>query len=120
MRYVDLAVAALIGASSVTGIIAWTPRVGDGASDSARVTSQLRDELLARLEQKGTVWLISSSPDEICAYLNGISNSSVTFSASIGSHLCGPIPSEGVALASLTLVLIPYRVVLEAWPDAQP
>ena len=120
MRYVDLAVAAMIGASTITGIVVWTPRVNDGVSDSARVASQLRDELLARLEQKGTVWLISSSPDEICAYLRGISNSSFTFSASIGSHLCGPLPPEGVTMANLTLSLIPYRVILEAWPDAQP
>jgi len=120
MRYLDLAVAALIGASTVTGIVAWTPHAGDGASDSAKLKSQLRDELLALLQQKGTVWLIRSPPGDICAYLGSISNSSVTFSASIGSNICGPPPPEGALEASLTVNLIPYQVVLEAWPDVQP
>jgi hypothetical protein len=117
MRYLDLAVAALIGMSAIAGIVTWTPGPGDLTSSNMMLESALRDGLLALLQQRGTFWLIASSPYQICSYLQGLSNSSVTYSASLGPYQCNPPPPVASTEASLILGLAPYRVVLEAWAN---
>lgn len=118
MRYVDIAIAVLIGTSAITGIVAWTPRSGDIASQHTLMRTLLRDSLLAYLQHRGVVWLMRSSPQELCADLSGISNSSVTFSATSGSFSCGSPPLGVAALSTLTLQLTSYQVTLEAWSNA--
>jgi hypothetical protein len=111
--------AALIGSSAIAGIFAWSPHSGDEAAKNLNQEYLLRDQLLSILQRKGTVWLISSGPDAVCAYLSGVSNSTATFTASLGSRSCGPSAPAGSFVANLTLRLIPFRVILEAWPNAQ-
>jgi len=118
MRFVDLAIAALIGISSIAGLVAFSPRQGDDASNSLAVETQLRDELVSVLQQKGIVWFMQSSPTASCEYLRGLSNSSVSFSGAIGPYSCGPPPPPGVPLAELNVTLTPYQVSLEAWAAA--
>jgi len=43
MRYLDLAVAALIGTSAIAGVAAFSPRQADVASSSLAIESHLRD-----------------------------------------------------------------------------
>jgi len=119
MRYLDLVIAGLIGTSSLAGMVALNPIQGDVASSSLATESQLRDELLALLQQRGTVWLIQSSPETVCSYLRGMSNSSVTFSGEIGQLSCGAPPSNGVPTATIVLHFTGFQVVLEAWPNEQ-
>ncbi|HYA55554.1 MAG TPA: hypothetical protein VED22_02030 [Nitrososphaerales archaeon] len=117
MRYLDLAVAALIGTSAIAGLAAFSPRQADVASGGLAMESQLRDELLAILQRDGVAWLIRSSPQVVCVMLRGQSNSSVTFSGVIGPYRCGPSPPSSSSAASLAFYLMPYQVVLEAWPN---
>ena len=118
MRFLDLAIAALIGTSAIAGIAAFSPKQADVASSSLATESQLRDELLTILQREGVTWLIQSSPQEICGRLRELSNSSVTFSGAIGPYACSPSPPSGSPVATLVFYLIPYRFVLEAWPNA--
>ena len=120
MRFLDLAVALLIGTSALAGMAALAPRQGDLASISLQTVSQLRDTLLALVQQKGTAWLVQTSPEDVCAYLLGISNSSVTFSGEIGSLGCGASPPPGVPFATIALDFFSRPVVLEAWENGQP
>ncbi len=119
MRYLDLAIATLIGTSAIAGIVASSPRQSDNAARALALESQLRDQLLAILQQKGTAWLIQAGPEGVCSYLREASNSSATFSGVIGGYSCQPSPPAGVLLATLPLRLIPFDAVLEAWPNAQ-
>jgi len=118
MRYLDLAIAALIGTSAIAGVATFSPRQADYTSGGLLVESQLRDELLTIIQRQGVTWLILSSPQAVCAYLQELSNSSVTFSGVIGQHRCGPYPPGESPVATLVLDLIPYQVLLEAWRNA--
>ena len=119
MRYLDLAIAGLIGTSAIAGIVALAPGQGDLASSSLATEVKLRDSLLALLQQRGTAWIIQSTPETICSYLRDLSNSSVTFSGSIGPLRCGAPPPPGRPAASIALHLIGLQVVLEAWSDEE-
>ena len=118
MRFLDIAVAALIGASAITGMAAWSPQAGDSASRGAAAQGQLRDELLSFLSEPGMAWLIINSPSAACSALSGLSNSTVGVSASFGSYSCGSPPTAGSRAASLTLLLGTNDVDLEAWSSA--
>ena len=118
MRYLDLAVAALIGTSAIAGVAAFSPRQADVASSSLAIESHLRDELLTILQREGVTWLIISSPQVVCAHLHELSNSSVTFSGVIGKYGCGASPARGSPVATLAFNLIPCHVVLYAWLSA--
>ena len=115
MRYLDLAVAAMIGASALSGILAWTPRTGDSASSSEILESHMRDQLLSYLRSRGTTWLLTATPDEICVDIGRLSNSSVRFGAIIGTVSCPSEPQVENVEANLTLHLLQREVVLEAW-----
>jgi hypothetical protein len=119
MRYLDLAVATLIGTSAIAGIAAFSPRHADVASGGLAMESQLRDGLLAILQHEGVTWLIQSSPQVVCAHLQELSNLSVSFSGMIGPYGCGPSPPSGSPVATLAFYLMPYQVVLEAWPNTR-
>jgi len=119
MRYLDLAVAALIGVSAIAGIATFSPGQSDVASKRLAMESQLRDELLTILQREGLTWLIQSSPQAVCAYLQDSSNSSVTFSGVIGPYTCGTSPPISSPVATLAFYLTPYQIVLEAWPNAR-
>lgn len=117
MRYVDLAVAALIGASAIAGVVTWTPRPWDAETRRLVLQTQLRDDLLGYLQARGTVWFASTPPGQICAALQASSNSTVAFSAAVGGARCS-VPPPGAVVANLTLDLLPGRVMLEAWSAA--
>jgi hypothetical protein len=119
MRFLDLALAALIGTSAIAGIAVFSPRQADVASAGLATESQLRDGLLAIIQREGVTWLIQSSPQVVCARLHDLSNSSVTFSGVIGPYSCGPSAPNGSPVAILAFYLMPYQFVLEAWPNAQ-
>jgi hypothetical protein len=118
LRFLDISVAALIGAAAVAGIVAWSPQAGDDAARRFALRQQLRDELLGVLQSRGTVWLLQSPKATICATLQGMSNASVSLSAELGSYSCGPLAPDSVS-ANLTLALLPMEVILEAWSGAR-
>ena len=117
LRYIDLAVAAMIGASAISGLVVWSPRSGDSVSQTVMLQLELRDRLLGYLQQRGVVWFLHSPQAMICSALAKSSNSSVVMSALIGGEACSPQP-EGEPMATLTLRFITIEVTLEAWPGA--
>lgn len=119
MRYIDIAVAALIGLAAITGEFALSPWPADAMSVSLASRSGLRDSLLTIVELKGTTWLLISSFSQMCDYLDQLSNSTVTFTATIGSQPCANQPGPGYMVAVLDFPLKPRPVELEAWQAAQ-
>ena len=115
MRYLDLAMATLIGTSAITGIIAWNPSTGDAYSRQAELQINLSDGLLSLLQDRGTAWFIRSPPSAVCAYLAASTNSSYRIYATVGSLTCGSPPQEGSTVAALTLAMTPLEVTLAAW-----
>jgi hypothetical protein len=115
MRFVDIAVAALIGSAAITGILAWDPRAGDAGSRSARLQADLRDRALRVLQQKGMVWLVRSPPSQLCSYFDALSNSTFGVSATVGSTPCGDPPKAGSVTARLTVNLDSAEVTIVAW-----
>lgn len=115
MRYLDLAVAALIGTSAITGVISWDPRAGDAGSHRLELQTRLRDGLLALIQEQGVAWFVRTPPATVCAYLAARSNSSYGLHATLGADSCGSPPRPGSAVASLTMDLLPFEVTLVAW-----
>jgi len=115
LRYVDLAVAAIIGTSAIAGIAAWDPRSGDAGSRQERVQMQLRSSLLDVLQEQGILWLIHSPPGAVCSYLADKSNSTFGMAATLGSVSCGVPPRSGSVVASLEMRLVGSEVSLVAW-----
>jgi hypothetical protein len=116
LRFVDIAVAALIGTSAFTGMVVWSPQQGDNASNQSLLQAQLRDALLKLIQDRGFAWLIQTPPQEICAALAGMSNSSVGFDAVLGQYSCFAPPRS--PSASLAFRLLPMEVTLEVWSTA--
>ncbi len=114
LRYLDIAVAGLIGMSAISGIAVWSPKSGDAGSRELMMQSELRDHIVSYLQQKGVLWLLRSSPEVVCSGLSNASNSSLTFAAKVGSVSCGS-PPTGTVFATLPVELGPTEVVLEAW-----
>lgn len=115
MRYIDLAVATLIGVSAFTGVVAWDPGGGDATSRKLAAQTRLRDSLLATLQEKGVAWFLRSPPGTICAYFASRSNRSSGVYATIGSRSCGNPPPSGANAASIAMDLVPFKVTLVAW-----
>jgi hypothetical protein len=119
LRFLDIAVAALVGTSAISGILLWSPRQGDTVSAEFAVRTQLREELLGVLQSRGFAWLIQSPPGDVCAVLESMSNSSVSFSATLGASSCPLSPPTDSVSVSISLRLLPMAVTLEAWSRAQ-
>ncbi|MDA4121015.1 MAG: hypothetical protein OK404_01245 [Thaumarchaeota archaeon] len=115
MRFLDVAIAGMIGLSSIAVIVTWSPAMSDFASQRFVAQARLRDGIVNILDREGLVWLQQSSLQGICGKLSAISNSTVTFSASIDSVPCSVPPSKSGVQASLTFTLGAKVVVLEAW-----
>ncbi len=117
MRWLDIALAAMIGVSAISGIVAWNPRVADAGSHRLMLENRLRDRLVSYLEYRGLPWIQESSPVAICADLESLSNS-IALSATIDSFSCGPSPPKGATIMTLTLQLDVRDVTLQAWSNA--
>ena len=115
MRFLDLALALLIGSSAFVGIASVTPKEGDASSQRLATQMRLRDTLLTILQRQGMPWLILSSPQEICSTLKNESNASVMVSATMDHVPCSEPPSKGLVEANLTFTLANREVCIEAW-----
>jgi len=119
LKFLDIAVAVLIGASAITGILVWSPLQGDAASAEFAARTRLRDSLLEIVQGRGIPWLIQTPTAEVCAALADMSNSSVSYSAILGSYSCPASPPADSVSETIILRLLPMAVTLEAWSDVQ-
>jgi hypothetical protein len=115
MRYLDIAVAAMVGTAAITGLSVWSPAQGDRASASFQERSTLRDGIVAFVEIRGMPWLASAPWSKICAAIGEASNSTLVLSAEMGSSSCGTVPSPGSDFVSITFQLDGDQVAITAW-----
>jgi hypothetical protein len=117
VRWLDIALATMIGISAISGIVNWDPRLADNGSNRLVLENRLRDALMSYLDSRGLPWIQESSPVAICADLERLSNS-IALSANINSFSCGPSPPKGATIMTLTLQLGVRDVTLQAWTSA--
>lgn len=115
MRFIDLAVAALIGTSSIAGILAMSPGVGDSNTQSLRAKIALREGLLTFVSSKGIVAITQETFSLLCAQLRTYSNSTVSYGASSGAGSCSAPPPPTSIEVSMPVELGAAKVTLEAW-----
>ena len=115
MRFLDIAVAAVIGLLSTSLIGVSSPAGNDFTAYKEHKQAALRDRVEGLLNSGGLVWLQDARPEDICARLESLSNSSVAFSAVVSAVPCSLPPIRAVASANLSVILPSRTVVLEAW-----
>ena len=115
----DIAVAGLIGVSSIASLIVWNPQAYGPISKRHADDTQLRDLLTGYLETDGLVWLQGAAPHELCERLLSLSNATLSLSATINSVPCGRQPPTRSMVANLTVEFDSEVVVLEAWYTAK-
>lgn len=115
MRFLDIAVAAVLGLSSVALLAAWAPFGSDLAASQLREQASARDRLEGLLTDPGLVWLQQAPPGEMCSELASLSNSTVVFTATVGTLRCGGAPPAGAPSANITLDFPAEEVTLVDW-----
>lgn len=115
MRVIDISAAAMIGLLSLGVLVASSPTGFWASAAESRERAALRGELVGIVQAKGLAWFEQASTVEVCAAVEGYSNATLTFSASVSGLGCGPLPPGGRAVVTLALPLSSRSVVLEAW-----
>ncbi|MDG7007331.1 MAG: hypothetical protein JRN06_03685 [Nitrososphaerota archaeon] len=113
MRFIDLAVAALIGSSAITGIVAWSPKAGDVGAQQLGAQVRLRDRLVGFLQRDGTIGFLESPA--ACQLISDASNSTFRLYATMGPTSCGTPPGLSSPSVAISLRLGKSEVVLVAW-----
>lgn len=119
MRFIDLAVAAMIGASSIAGILFLNPSPAEVSTSRYVQDSQTRSDLLAMVESVGLNQIFSEPTQGLCALLQSRSNATVQFSAVTSGGGCNSDPPPGTDVISLPISFNGARVTLEAWSVAR-
>jgi hypothetical protein len=118
MRYLDIAVAAMVGTAALAGLVAWAPGQSDLASRRLQARSALRDSLVAFIDEKGVAWFVSSPASEVCSGVSSASNSTYHIFAQVGAVGCGPPPPAGATAARVAFLVGALQVTLTAWSGA--
>ena len=118
MRYLDIAVAAMVGTAAMAGLSVWSPGQADAAALRLRTQAALRDSLVAFVDSKGVPWLASAPWAEVCSALSAASNSTLFMSAQAGTASCGPPPHSDATSAQISFRLASRQVNLSAWSSA--
>jgi hypothetical protein len=78
----------------------------------------MRDELLAFVRQRGIPWILRSSPEDVCAVITRVSDSSGFMFGSVGGISCGASPPAGAVVSTLTFRLLNFEVAIGEWANA--
>ena len=120
MKYVDIAVAVLVGASAITGILLWTPGTGDLQARELATKAELREIVSGLIQAKGMGWFLSTPPSAVCSYFADLSNSTIHLLATVNGTTCGGAPPVDAVRASISFRLVSLKVDVEAWSGAVP
>ena len=120
MKYVDIAVAILVGASAITGILLWTPGTGDLRAREMATRAELRDRVAGLIQAKEMSWFLSTPPQAVCSYFADLSNSTVRLHATVDGTTCGGAPPVDAVRASISFRLESLQVDVEAWSGVVP
>jgi hypothetical protein len=115
MRFVDLAVAGIIGAATVGALIYWSPGPFLDSSHRSRAEGAMLDRLAGLVDSRGLAWFLDSDLSSICGFFASVSNSTILYSADVGGEQCPGTPSSGSASVTLVLPLPSKEVILEGW-----
>ena len=115
MRFLDLAVAVLIGVSSLGILGVCTPQHAERTSAVADVRMRIDYGILGAVRRVGIVTLASSGVQYACARISSESNGTMSFSAVVDGHQCQPVPPAGAIVDSLNLTLPGRHLVIEGW-----
>ena len=118
MRYLDIAVALLVGTAAMTGVTAWSPGQSDLASRRFQAQAALRDSLVAFIDSKGMAWFASIPASALCPEISSASNSTYALFAEAGPVTCGTPPAAGAASSSISFSVASRQVTLIAWSGA--
>ena len=105
----------MIGISSIATLLVWTPLTDDLAAERAADRVRLRDGLMTVLDNYGLYWLQESTSHGICTGLSTMSNSFVTFSATVDGVPCAVVRGHLEVVANLTVTIGSRVVDLESW-----
>jgi hypothetical protein len=117
LRFIDIAVAALIGTSAMIGMTTLSPKIWDATSQRLAIQSELRDSLLDHFERPGVPLLFVTQPQMICEVVSSWTNSGVKYSATVGGVNCSSSPPTLANVASVTVEESP-EVILQSWKAA--
>lgn len=118
MRYLDIAVAVMVGVAAIACITTWTPAQADQVSRQLQTKSILRDGVVSFVDREGMALFASSSWPKICSALSAASNSTFTISGEVGTSGCGGLPPPGGISVQSTFTVGLRRVTLVAWSGA--
>ena len=117
MRFVDIGVAGAIGLSSIVMLLAFSPEPSALVLRQSEEQIAVRETLFTFASDHGLPWFQSASVATICASVMALSNSTVSYSASVDSASCAATPGSGAT--SFVIQAGSRTVVLEGWYDAQ-
>ena len=114
-----MAVAGLIGVSSIASFMVWNPQAQSQAAEDLLDRARLRHVLADYVSAEGLPWLQRASPQEICSRLLTYSNATLSLSAVVDSVPCEVLPAAGQREVNMTLDLGSRMVVLLAWSSGE-
>jgi hypothetical protein len=118
LRFLDLAVAALIGAASIASFWVWNPGGYGLQSWRAQEETNLDVFLTNHVNTFGLLLLQDANFHDLCMQIVSLSNSTLAVSAILNSTPCAPQPTPHAVTANLTLGFPSRVVVIEAWYTA--
>ena len=115
MRFLDIAVATMIGTSGLAALGVWNPQASDSTAAEAALRIKLHDGLVSAVEAMGLAALSSLPFSDLCTQIATLPVDSYTLSASVGPSQCDPSPPQGLHVESMTLDFGGRSVTVEAW-----
>lgn len=115
MRYLDIAMAAMVGTAAIGALVVWSPVPGDALSHRLQTASALRDRTLEFVEGHGAAWFTSTPWQDVCNAVVQASNSTFVLSVNVGAGSCGAPPPSGTVSAQLSFRVASQQVTLTAW-----
>jgi hypothetical protein len=120
LKFLDLAVAALIGFGSVAAMGVWNPEQLSAQGTLYSKQASMQEYLETIPSRLGLPWLQQASPDAICSALLPFSNLTIQVSASGRDFVCTVGPPANVPSASIVLMFPRGNLSLSAWqPERQ-
>lgn len=119
LGFLDIAVAMLIGFSSIAMLVYQSPVGADIEAHRFLEEASLRNLIVSHVNERGIEWFQDSSVALICADIQSMSNSTFAFVAVVDYRPCSPGPFHGSALADVTIATMARTVVIEGWQRGQ-
>ncbi len=115
MRIIDIGVAAGYAVLCISLISVMNPFPADAAGVAAAADARASSAVMRYVQTVGMPFLAATSPQALCASLQGSSNATVVLGGAIDGHNCGSPPQRCLGSATFGLTISGTRVEIEAW-----